>query len=58
MTLCKFVSSSNDNSIFDMLRLKYALISLSFEGENFVSTSTLLCKNKFLSIKGDRDDST
>ena len=57
MTSCKFESSSDDKCVFELLRLNYALISLSFEGENFVSTSTLLCKNKFLSIKRDRHDS-
>jgi hypothetical protein len=36
------------------LVLSYALILLSFETENFVSTRTLLCKYKFLSIKGIR----
>jgi hypothetical protein len=36
--------------------LSYALISLSFEGEKFVSTRTKLFKNKFLSMKGFRSD--
>jgi hypothetical protein len=30
--------------------ISYALISLSFESVNFVSTRTVLCKHKFLSI--------
>ena len=52
MTSCKFVSSSNDNSVFEMLLLNYALISLNFEGRTLFQQVHCCIRINFCLLKG------